>query len=544
MKRFAFMACVCALMVLGCAKWSSADGPGDCINIATDKGPVTGVDNKGVCEYKGIPFAAPPVGELRFRLPQPHAPWTAPLVADKFSAECYQTPMVAVLGKDNPTGSEDCLYLNVWASQKAAAEKKPVMMFLHGGGFEHGSGIMDTYHGARMAATGDVVVVTINYRLGPFGFFMHPALTEPDGSLEGNYGIYDQVAALKWIQTNIASFGGDPGNVTIFGESAGGMSVGMLLISPLTDGMFHRAIIESGPVFIIGKTIKDMLPVGEAMAEDFGCKDPATVAACLRAAPASDILLNLKTGLMFLSDPNSKKKKFPAEPLAGGKLIPDTPLAMFMSGRYKKDIPVIIGSNRDEFSFFMQSKKLGTREQFDAAVAEDIKKMQDIFGVNVFSDELLKFYDPDNYETPKKAYADLMGDMAFTCPTRSLANIMAGHGTPVYLYHFVHVPEGVSMLGDLGAFHGSELPFVFGNMTFLGIKFPSSNNKKVSKKILGLWTGFAHTGVPSFEDAPAWPPYDADKQSYMKLELDMAAGTGFKKDRCAVFEQYLSTVFK
>jgi para-nitrobenzyl esterase len=529
------LACLCAAPALA--------GAADCTGISTDKGPVTGVDNKGVCEYKGIPFAAPPVGDLRFRLPRPAAPWAEPLMADTFRAECYQTPMVDLGANKKPTGDEDCLYLNIWAPTKDIDAKKPVMLFIHGGGFQHGSGIMDTYYGARLAATGDVVVVTINYRLGPFGFFLHPALADPDGSNEGNYGMYDQVQAMKWVQANIASFGGDPGNVTLFGESAGGMSIAMHLTSPLAKGLFQKAIIESGPVFLLSKTIGELMPVGQAIAENLGCTDPAAAAECLRTLPAEDILLKVKSGIMFLDTPGSTEK-FPSEPLAGGKLYPMTAAAAFRSGNFQKDIPVIIGTNKDEASFFVFNDKLDTRADFDAKLAKDTSKMEAIMGTSVMDQTILDFYDPDKYETPRKAYAELMGDMAFACPTRINASQMASQGAPVFLYHFTHEPEGVEMLGDWGAFHGSELPFVFGNMTFLGMKFPYANNKKVSRKVMGLWAGFAHTGVPSYEDAPAWPPYDPDKQAYMELSLDMKAGAAFKKDRCEAFQKVLGDLFK
>ncbi len=543
MKKFIECAFIAITAVFFFAARATADGPADCTNIKTKNGPVTGVDNRGVCEYKGVPYAAPPVGELRFRLPQPPEPWTETLLADKFGPDCYQTPMVALGGSSNPIGSEDCLYLNVWAHKRAAKEKKPVMMFIHGGGFQHGSGAMDTYYGARLAATGDVIVVTINYRLGSFGFYMHPTLTEPDGSLEGNYGVYDQIAALKWIRDNIAAFGGDPDNVTIFGESAGGMSIGLLLVSPVAEGLFRKAIIESGPVFLVNKTIEETLPLGESLAPDLGCTDPATIAECLRSAPAKDVLDKLTGALVFLENPGAKKK-FPSEPLIGGKLIPESPFTIFREGKYNKDVPVIIGSNKDEFSFFAQKEKLDTTEDFNAKIQQDVAKMKDIIGVNVINDSILDFYKPEDYASPKKAYIDLMGDMAFTCMTRTLANLLSDHGTPVYLYRFAYEPKGIEMLGDWGAFHGSELPFVFGNMTFLGIKFPYAENKKVSKKIRALWAGFAHTGVPSTGSSPAWPRYDRQKQGYMDLASEIKPGQGFKKDQCVTFEKTLLPLFK
>jgi para-nitrobenzyl esterase len=514
-----------------------ADGPADCANITTGKGPVTGVaGEKDVCAYKGIPFAAPPVGALRFRRPQEHAPWSAPLPADKYGSDCMQFPMSISGGKDSVMGNEDCLFLNVWAPKSAATEKKPVMIFLHGGGFVTGSGSWDTYEGTNLAARGDVVVVTINYRLGPFGFYAHPSLREPDGASEANNGLYDQVAAFKWVRDNIAAFGGDPNNVTIFGESAGGMSVGMHLISPVSRGLFQKAVIESGPVILITRRVDTMESQGLKAAGAAGCNDPAAAAACLRALPAIEIQKKMKPNVLFFSDLSSDQ--FPFEPAIGDALIPDNPIKLFREGKFAEGVPVMLGTNKDEASYFIAGRTLNTPEDFKNTVKQDAEKIKNYLSFNLFSDQLLALYPLDSYSNVKQAYADVVCDAAFTCPTRMLANLLAANGAKVYLYHFVKTPSNIAK--SWGAFHGSELAFVFGNFTFMGIKFPSKENSILSNKMIAYWSAFARTGVPGHEKLPAWPVYEPKAEPYMELNVVPTPRSGLKTERCRLFEKLVT----
>ena len=507
----------------------------DCSNIATDKGSISGVLDKesGVCSYKGVPYAAPPAGALRFSNPREHDAWARTLAADKYQNSCLQFPMMSGGSDSTIEGDEDCLYLNVWHRAGAPDALRPVMVFIHGGGFIYGSGHMDPNEGTKLSQFGDVVVVTINYRLGPFGFLVHPALRDAEGHI-GNYGLYDQTFALKWVNKNIAAFGGDPNNVTIFGESAGGMSVGMHIISPVSKGLFHKAIIESAPVVLITKDVARMEQIGIKAAEKAGCGDPSLAAQCLRDMPAADILKSMRGGILFVNDPETT---IPFEPVIGEAFLPDNPLKMFRDGRYPTDMPVILGTNKDEASYFVAGRSINSAADFDKEAHSDAEKIHNALQADVFSGDFLALYAVNAYDTPKKAYSDLVCDVGFTCPTRLLADLLSQNSTPTYLYYFTKTPTPA--VKDWGAFHGAELPFVFGNFQFLNMKFPTKGNKALAKKVIQLWTSFARTGTPAAEEAPAWPAYEALAQPYLILDEEITTGTKLKFDRCRLFEDVI-----
>lgn len=517
-----------------------ADGTADCKNIPTDKGAVTGVLDAaaGICAYLGIPYAAPPVGALRFRPPQPPAAWKTTFAADKYGAECIQFPM-SLFPSDKTTGSEDCLYANVWHRAGVATGSKPVMVFIHGGGFVTGSGVMDLYHGNNLAAKGDVVVVTINYRLGPFGYMVHPALKDDQGR-EGNYGMLDQVAALRWVQTNIRNFGGDSGNVTIFGESAGGMSVGLHLISPMSKGLFQKAIVESGPATLIKLTAKEEEAVGLKAAEKLGCGDVKTAAKCLRDVDAVKFITVLKPVMNLLSD-SELKNGFPAHPVVDGWFIPDVPLKMYLNGQFNTNVPAMLGTNSDEASFFMVARDIKNQDDFMANFRQDGAVVKKAFGFDVLTDELVPLYPIEAYPNAKKAYSDVVTDVAFSCPTKMLAGILSTKQPKVYEYYFTRPPTNKGIVRDWGAFHGAELPFVFSNFNFLGISFASKANSEFSDRMMTLWSSFARTGVPAVEGAPAWPAYDAKGQAYMQLDNEMKVGNALKENKCNIVEKVLKS---
>ncbi|HOY63311.1 MAG: Para-nitrobenzyl esterase [bacterium ADurb.Bin236] len=509
----------------------------DCSNIKTENGLVSGKLDSGVCSFKGIPYAAPPVGDLRFALPVKAEPWEGTLEALNYGNDCVQHPL-SLFPSDKISGSEDCLYLNVWSQAKASDSKlKPVMFFIHGGGFLNGSGAWPIYDGTTLSSRGDVVVVTINYRLGNFGFFAHPSFRRDDGGV-GNYGLYDMVAALEWTRDNIKAFGGDPDNVTIFGESAGGISVGLIMISPKAHGLFHKAIIESGPVHYFSSPAKKMEETGLEAAAKLGCPDAASAPQCLRSISAEALMLGAPGTLSLLSSYETSGKYVYA-PVIDGVFIPDTPAEMFKRGDFASNIPVIIGSNTDEGSFFTASKKLDTVEQYNETVVSDSKALADIFDIKVDFDGILNIFPASEYPTPKLAYSGMLRDVAFTCPARALSKQMIKKQPKVYLYLFGKAPDEVGPLKDWGAFHGSELAFVFHNFEFMGIKFKSKDNTATSKRILAYWSRFAHTGDPNLQGLPQWELFDPAQLNYMYLDVESEMRSGYRKPVCDYLDQVL-----
>jgi len=526
------------LMIFSAA--ARADGTSDCANIQTDKGKVTGEfdEKNGVCGYKGIPYVAAPLGKLRFALPVEHDPWTETLMANDPKAECLQMPMSLMPAK-KPTGSEDCLYLNVWHPKEAAEKSKPVMVFLHGGSYIYGSKNWDLYNGANLSRRGDVVVVTINYRLGALGFLVHPALKDKDGYY-GNYGLWDQVAALKWVKKNISKFGGDPDNVTLFGESAGGISVGMLLVSPMAKGLFHKAIIESGPMILFSDPAQKLEKSGEAIAALLGCKDPKTAADCLRAVPPERFIMDIPININPISDydPNLK---FTYEPCIEGRFLPDSPLRLIEQGKFASDIPVMVGSNSDEASYFTVSMKIKTPED----LLENFKKnsviLNSMLGIDINPQDVMKIYPLDKYKSPHDAYNAVVRDIAFTCPTNMVAKMIQKYQPNTYLYVFAKPPTEGGLLGDWGAFHGSELAFVYGNFTFLGIKFFSKENAAYAKKVIAYWSSFAKSGKPAPEGLPEWTQFKPELGNHLFFgEKEITMSANYQKEACALMESYLS----
>ena len=352
---------------------------------ATDAGKLAGTVEDGVASWKGIPFAAPPVGQLRWRAPQPAAPWSGVRQAVEYAPDCMQLPFASDAAPLGTAPSEDCLYANVWKPLKPKANKLPVLVWIYGGGFVNGGSSPPTYSGARLAQQG-VVVVSFNYRLGRFGFFAHPALSRevPDGP-HGNYGFMDQLAALRWVQRNVAAFGGDPSLVTIFGESAGGMSVNTLLTSPMAQGLFAQAVVLSGGD---GGTSTAPLAFVEQAGVNFAGKkgiaadDPQALAK-LRALPAGEVV----DGMNLANRPAGDAPTY-VGPFADGKLAIDSTLA-FKEGRFAR-VPVMIGAT---------SADIGGRTGFMVAGA------------------------------------------------RSLASTLAGQGVPVYAYRFSYVAESLNEPG-------------------------------------------------------------------------------------------------
>jgi len=464
--------------------------------VAVDGGQISGTAANGVRVFKGIPFAAPPVGELRWKAPQPVVAWQGVRAADAFGASCMQEPYPAgspyassgVTAADPP--KEDCLYLNVWTAA-AAGEKKPVMVWIHGGAWTRGAGSSPTYDGAALAKKG-VVVVTTNYRLGVFGFLAHPELTaESPQHASGNYAILDHVAALKWVQKNIAAFGGDPTRVTIFGESAGSWSVNALQASPLARGLFHRAIGESGGLFVglqlRTPTLKEMEEGGVRFARDGGGYDSLKA---LRAAPA-ERLIAIHAGRT-------------SEANIDGYVLPDSARNLF-GQKAHNNVPVLVGSNANEMT------TLSSPAQYPKTLEAYRQRVEGQYGAAV------KDYDavyPVRSEADITPALQAVGrDTTFTLEMRWWARLVTAAGRPAFLYQFTRVPPGPNPAW--GAYHASEIQYAFNNVG--SRPWATDVDRRLADQMSSYWVNFATTGDPNGKGLPKWTPYDATGEPYLEL---------------------------
>jgi len=501
------------------------DGGGDGLTIEIETGTVVGTQSSDVRSFRGIPYAAPPTGANRFRAPQPAEAWSEPRDAIELGAQCPQALSLAGRSEE-----EDCLFVNVWSP--VGAKKLPVMVWLHGGAFILGSGGDKYYDGAALAAE-DVVVVTLNYRLGMFGFLSHPALRSDDPAFPtaGNYGLEDQRFALEWVQRNIAAFGGDPKRVTLFGESAGGYSTCVHYLSSRTSGLFEAAISESGlcgsPVLEIPRATAEAQ--GVTLAESLGCPGTdAAAVACLRAKPAAALLA--ATPLPANTDP-------PGGPIYQAKILPgslpsvdgyviEKPLAAAITGSFEKR-PLIIGNVKDEGTLF-HSLLFAQEVPDEAAYRAALAMRYDATTV----DAIASMYPIATYGSANRALAEVTGDSLFMCPSRRTATAVAAAGAPVFRYSWERALEQ-PFTANLGVFHSSELPFVFGNDAFpLG---RVGSGAELSTTIMQYWTQFAKTHDPNVAGALEWPAYDgADKQ--LVFDVPMRTTSGIKTAPCAFWD--------
>jgi para-nitrobenzyl esterase len=473
-----------------------------------DSGALQGVVAGKVAAFKGIPFAAPPVGELRWRAPQPAPAWQGVRDATRHGHDCMQEPFGGDAAPLGTPPAEDCLVANVWTPADRGAARLPVIVWIYGGGFVNGGSSPAVYDGSRFAERG-VVFVSFNYRLGRFGFFAHPALTsESPGGPLGNYAFLDQIAALQWVQRNIAAFGGDPQQVTIFGESAGGGSVNTLMISPLARGLFHRAIVQSGGgrtrtlmrTRHISKPGPDGTPSGEQVGVAFAktqgiTGDDAAALAALRKLPAAALVNGM----------NLMKPQPETTPgvMIDGTIVPDDIDAAFAAGRQAK-VPYVIGANDLEFGFM-------------PLPAERVDEMLAGFGAD--RDRALALYDAAG--TGKKGVIGMhiMSDMAMVEPARFLARLTAAAGQPTWAYRFSYVAG--SLRGKVaGALHATEIPFVFGTVR---AKYEDATTKEdvaLSDAANAYWVAFAKSGAPNAPGLPEWPRFTAEGDTIMEFTAD------------------------
>jgi para-nitrobenzyl esterase len=471
--------------------------------IKIDTGRLSGSAHDGVVSFKGIPFAAPPVGDLRWRAPQPAKAWTGVRAAAGYSPDCAQKPFPGDAAPLGTPPAEDCLYLNVWRPDSTAA-RLPVMVWIYGGGFVNGGSSPAVYDGSAFARRG-VVFVSFNYRLGRFGFFGHPALTKesPDGPL-GNYGYLDQIAALKWIERNIAAFGGDPHNVTIFGESAGGGSVLTLLTSPMSKGLFHKAVIESGGGrdLLMGqrhlsKAGPDGTPsaesIGLAFAKANGIKgaDAAALAA-LRKLPADAVVAGLNMATMMTPTY--------AGPMIDGRIVVESPASAYAKGNGAR-VPVMIGANSADIGF----PRGRTLDEFLAPFGAD-------------KDKARAAYDPSGSAPPMQVGVAIAADQMMVEPARHFAGVIAGIGQPAYEFRFSYVSESMRKQWP-GAPHATEIPFVFDTVAARYGKDLADADRAIARAANEYWVNFARTGNPNGKGLPNWPAYSPKTDEVMDFSL-------------------------
>jgi len=443
--------------------------------VRIEQGRLRGETQEGISSYLGVPFAAAPLGELRWRAPAPPPSWRGVREARRFAPACMQSG-VSMPGEPHPEVSEDCLYLNIWAPR---ARRAPVMVFIHGGGYTNGSTALALYSGERLAARG-VVVVTIAYRLGALGFLAHPDLTAEGAGSSGNYGLLDQIAALEWVRDNIAAFGGDPGNVTVFGQSAGAMAISLLMASPRARGLFHRAIAQSGGVFEpIALAPHYLLANAEADGLAFARAHGASSLTELRALPVERLL----EGAERIS-----------HPVIGSELLPLAPYDAYVLGE-AADIPLIVGSNAEEARSLIDVSGV-TAATFRSHVTSHWGNLPA---------PLLDAYAPEAEEDAQANRLAFDRDLRFGWDMWAWARLHARHSTrPVYYYLFSHRPpfRGEPRSG-WGAGHFAELWYVFDNLVE-GDGAWTAQDRALADEVAGRWVSFARTGEPNLDGYPSW----------------------------------------
>jgi para-nitrobenzyl esterase len=479
--------------------------------VATRSGKVEGLEHDGIHVFRGIPYAAPPVGKRRWRAPEREAPWDGVRDATKFSMQSAQTEfaLTKLLGGKQPANGEDSLCLNVW-TPSCDDGNRPVLVWIHGGAFVWGAGDTPWYDGGNFARQGDVVVVTINYRLGPFGFLhLGDLFPELDGS--GNAGILDQVAALDWVRDCIAAFGGDPTNVTIFGESAGGGSVGTLLGLPAARGLFHRAIPQSGAASW-WSTRERANGVASRVVDRLGVR-PGDL----------DALVAKSTGEVIAAMPSFREdgvELLPFQPVVDGTVLPQPPLSAIAQGS-AAGVPVLTGTNRHEMTMFLIADPRIAGLDDDRVVELARHSLGDHAAPLV---ESYRSRRPS--ASAQELWQDLATDRVFRMPAIQLAEAQSAHA-PTWMYLFTW--ETPAFGGILGSTHALEIPFVFGDLDrggaemFLG---HGHGRQRLADTMHRTWIAFAHAGDPNARpwahpDLPTWPPYSPDRRATMRFDEEL-----------------------
>lgn len=489
--------------------------------VKLEGGLLKGTVEDGLAIFRGIPYAAPPVGDQRWRPPNPTVKWSGVRNADQFGRACMQSNAAI---ENLPAPSEDCLYLNVWAPAKSVTDKLPVLVWIHGGGFVAGTPAEKLYHAEWLAQKG-VVVVSVSYRLGVFGFLAHPELSaESERHVSGNYGLLDMIAGLQWVQRNISAFGGDPKRVTVQGESAGSAAVSMLCGSPLTKGLFRGAIAESGASFGPVRddaTFGEMQPLSAAEKAGAAWLSSAGIASIGEARKTSaEELLKKSPRQMGLSRPNMD-----------GWVIVGDQYKLYEAGKFN-DVPVIVGYNSDEGATFPLPK---SQEAYAQGVREKYQQ---------FADKILALYPGGDTPEGKRTARNLMRDSSFGWNDWTWARLQTKTGkSKVFLYYFdepAEIPVGTDPAG-YGARHASELPYVFRQLAEHGRPAPTARDEALSGMLRTYWTNFVKTGDPNGASNPKWPAYDDTTPQMLHITAESTkAGPLVNENGLKVLDEYFA----
>jgi len=528
------------------------DNPGP-PTVETEAGAVTGkIESlplgKSAYEYLGIPYAVPPVGDLRFADPKPAKPWTGIRDATSYGKACPRPSLpVPISGFEPEPESEDCLFLNVFMpSTIKPDDKMAVMVWIHGGGFSYSSST--EFPGGILSSFNDIILVTFNYRLGILGFF-----NIPDTEIKGNYGMLDQVLALQWVQNNIANFGGDPNRVTLFGQSSGAVSVSLHLLSPLSKGLFKRVIIQSGSASypLYSGKVKDTENL-EMFANLVNCSLGPQLISCVRGKTIEDIL-KVQSQIIY---PKYRGPQDIAGPVVDGEFLPDVPEKLLRNGNFHLTVDVMIGTTSNEGALYAmlpsdQVENGVERELFESFIKDSVVFIR---GRNVFAEKAVLFKytdhaDPENKLTMRRSMFECLGDYAFVAPMLRDAKAYSQEGLKTYSYLFNHTPVHSPYPGWIGVSHGMEQGFLFGGpfktlswlLTMLVPKY-SETEKDLSLNIMKMWTNFAKNGNPSPLEHSAfskitWPEFTKDEQPILVIDLQPRVEYGFKQRTAAFWNE-------
>ena len=525
---------VVALLVasVACGSSGSSDDPQGALlspMIETDSGVIQGAHgggDDGVLVFRGVPYAEPPTGDRRWQAPVPVSAWEGTRDATTFGPACWQqlTPESSVYTRGNLARDEDCLYLNVWTAAEEATESLPVMVWFHGGGHTGGWGSAQVFDGTALAEKG-VVLVTINYRLGPFGFLAHPALSaeSPHGA-SGNYGLLDKVAALDWVKANITKFGGNPNNVTIFGQSAGSWSVCYLMASPLAKGLFHKAIGHSGGCFRGGRPdLSSAQDAGVVAATELGVEGDGSEALVALRALDAEAVLNSSMGSGTIVD---------------GWFMPKPARALVEAGAHN-NVPVIVGAMANEGTTLYANTPLREHGALVSMLGEQYGDA---------TDQLLTLYETDIERSTKWGAQAIQADRQFVWEMRTWARAVEASGNDAYLYFFRHgppvfriytperaaidMPDGPS---GYGAYHSGDLAYAFGNTQLVGVGW-SEWDHQIADAMTNYWVNFAQTGDPNGEGLADWPKYEAATDPWLEFGSAIQATQHIRKDKLDLFD--------